>query len=282
MNDETLDELLSTALDGNATDGELARIAQTPGAEDRLAELRIAADAVSAMLPRVPTDQRESMIAAAVASFEPKGVPGAVAPTAGPQELPPQNVVPLRSPLAQQMRSGAAMVGGIAASLVVMLFVFNLVGTNFGGSSSENESADAAVDTVAPAATTAPGEDAASLSADAESFDAGGSDDGAEESDSMAAAGSVGMADEAVAPTTEAMSGSTDFAQDAARSVPDQGLACWEQITQDFAQLNLDPDVDSVLENGLLQIPTLDESGELGWLVVEPNSCLFVETLPRQ
>ncbi len=42
MNDETLDELLSAALDGNATDAELARIAQTPGAEERLTELRIA------------------------------------------------------------------------------------------------------------------------------------------------------------------------------------------------------------------------------------------------
>ncbi|MFV1992004.1 MAG: hypothetical protein ACC652_14830 [Acidimicrobiales bacterium] len=278
MNDETLDELLSAALDGNATEAELARIAETPGAEERLAELQIAADAVSAMLPRVPTNQRESMIAAAVASFEPKGVPGDIAPIAGPQELP-TNVVPLRSPLSRQMRSGASMVGGIAASVVVMLFVFNIVGSSFGGSSDESQSAEvpSASDADA-AATTAPAEDASALSADAEAFD---DDASAGESNSSDAGGSIEMEDGEAATTTEAMSESTVFAADGLRSVSDQGAVCWEQIAQDFAQLSLDPNVDSLVENSLLQIPAIDESGDLTWLVVEPDSCLFIEMLPR-
>ncbi|MFV1991887.1 MAG: hypothetical protein ACC652_14235 [Acidimicrobiales bacterium] len=165
MNDETLDELLSAALDGVATQSELALIAETPGAEERLSELRIAADAVSAMLPRVPINQREAMIASAVASFEPQGVPDELEPIIAQKELP-ANVVPMPSPLRRRLRSGAATVGAIAASVIVMVLLFNVVGSGFGGGSDESADLSAESQDFSAAATTSVEDDAAeSLSA---------------------------------------------------------------------------------------------------------------------
>lgn len=274
MNDETLDELLSAAIDGEATPEELALIAETPGADQRMRELRSAADSVSALMPRVPSQKRQVMIAAAVDAFVPSE-------TALPETEPPaktstgpSNVIPLQ-PRWARLRSGSAVAGGIAASIVAMGLLASVIGSSVNTASRHGATSSAeAASTAAPAATTAATEQAVAESADGPAIMSGGLDDAEAPAEAV---------ETTMASTTLEMAATTiqasDLDEESAAGTfgrQKQALLCWETISEQFPDHLFDESADPFLEDGSLAIPTIDSSGNHYLISVDEQTCIFL------
>lgn len=138
MTDHPDFEALSAVLDGEPEDSHVAACAVCRG---RLAELRLARDAVAQPVPPAAAEVRERAIARALAAAEP------AAPAPDPV------VSPIRAPAPDPTGRRWWLGGSAAAVLVVVVGAMALLGTLGGSSSDETASVGAGADATAESAT---------------------------------------------------------------------------------------------------------------------------------
>lgn len=181
-----LDELLSRYLDGEATAEDVARIESDPGLVARAARLRDAVDLVGREIP-IPTEDLDRIRAAAIA-----------------QSTTTTAVSDLDDRRAQKLQNRNRFLAAAA------VFVFLAVGYTAIQSSSVDDDDTASIETTADAASDDAGDDAMSLSAEADDSFVGGDDSGAD----MAA--DADMLEEAEAATDDDADEAGDHSDDGA------------------------------------------------------------------